>query len=103
VITQRNIDVGSLITADATSGTSMFSLVHSNVIRVWVYVPQDDAFGVSPGVEAVIRVPAMPNLTFRGTVKRIADALQSGTRALLTEVDIPIRTAPCQASIARLS
>src|SRR5438876_2822735 len=89
VITQRNIDVGSLITADATSGTSMFSMVHSNVIRVWVYVPQDDAFGVSPGVEAVIRVPSMPNLTFHGKVTRIADALQPGTRTLLTEVDIP--------------
>jgi RND family efflux transporter MFP subunit len=89
VITQRNIDVGSLITADATSGTSMFSMTHSDVIRVWVYVPQDDAFGVSPGVEAVIRVPAMPNLTFHGTVTRIADALQPGTRTLLTEVDIP--------------
>jgi len=89
VITQRNIDVGSLITADATSGTSMFSLVHSNVIRVWVYVPQDDAFGVSPGVEAIIRVPAMPNLTFHGEVTRIANALQPGTRTLLTEIDVP--------------
>jgi multidrug resistance efflux pump len=82
LITQRNIDVGSLITADATSGTSMFSLVHSNVIRVWVYVPQDDAFGVSPGVEAVIRVPTMPNLTYRGKVTRIANALEPGTRTL---------------------
>jgi RND family efflux transporter MFP subunit len=89
VITQRNIDVGSLITADATSGTSMFSMTHSDVIRVWVYVPQDDAFGVSPGVEAVIRVPSMPSLTFHGKVTRIADALQPGTRTLLTEVDIP--------------
>jgi RND family efflux transporter MFP subunit len=89
VISQRNVDVGSLITADATSGTSMFSLVHSDVIRVWVYVPQDDAFGVKPGIEAVIRVPAMPNLTFNGKVTRIADALQPGTRTLLTEVDIP--------------
>jgi RND family efflux transporter MFP subunit len=89
VITQRNIDVGSLITADATSGTAMFSTVHSDVIRVWVYVPQDDAFGVKPGIEAVIRVPAMPNLTFNGKVTRIADALQPGTRTLLTEVDIP--------------
>jgi RND family efflux transporter MFP subunit len=89
VITQRNIDVGSLITADATSGTSMFSMVHSDVIRVWVYVPQDSAFGVSPGVDAVIRVPAMPNLTFHGKVTRIANALQPGTRTLLTEVDIP--------------
>src|SRR6202048_2420150 len=89
VVTQRNIDVGSLITADATSGSSMFSMVHSDVIRVWVYVPQDDAFGVSPGVKAVIRVPSMPNLTFHGKVTRIADALQPGTRTLLTEVDIP--------------
>jgi RND family efflux transporter MFP subunit len=89
VITQRNIDVGSLITADAAGGTSMFSMTHSDVIRVWVYVPQDDAFGVKPGVEAVTRVPAMPNLTFHGKVTRIADALQPGTRTLLTEVDVP--------------
>ena len=89
VITQRNIDVGSLITADASGGTSMFSLQQSDVIRVWVYVPQDDAFGVKPGVEAVVRVPAMPNLRFNGKVTRIADALQPGTRTLLTEVDVP--------------
>src|SRR5205807_3853779 len=89
VITERNIDTGSLITADATGGTSMFSLQRGDVIRVWVYVPQDAAFGVKPGVEAVIRVPAMPNLTFNGKVTRIANALQPGTRTLLTEVDIP--------------
>src|ERR1700704_4806636 len=89
VVTQRNIDVGSLITANATSGTSMFTVVQSDVIRVWVYVPQDSAFGVNPGVDAVIRVPAMPNLTFRGKVTRIANPLQPGTRTLLTEVDIP--------------
>ena len=89
VITQRNIDVGSLITADATGGTSMFAMTHSNVIRVWVYVPQDSSFGVKPGIETVIRVPAMPNLTFHGKVTRIADALQPGTRTLLTEIDVP--------------
>jgi RND family efflux transporter MFP subunit len=89
VVTQRNIDVGSLITANATSGTAMFTVVQSGVIRVWVYVPQDAAFGVKPGIEAIIRVPAMPNLTFHGKVTRIADALQPGTRTLLTEVDIP--------------
>jgi RND family efflux transporter MFP subunit len=89
VVTQRNIDVGSLITGNSASGTAMFTVVHSDVIRVWVYVPQDSAFGVKPGIDAVIRVPAMPNLTFHGKVTRIADALQPGTRTLLTEVDIP--------------
>ena len=41
VITQRNIDVGSLVQADATSGTFMFTIMQSNVIRTLVYVPQD--------------------------------------------------------------
>jgi RND family efflux transporter MFP subunit len=89
VISQRDIDVGSLIAADATSGTPMFSEVESDVIRVWVYVPQDAAFGVKPGIQAIVRIPAMPDLTFQGTVTRIADALQPGTRTLLTEVDVP--------------
>jgi RND family efflux transporter MFP subunit len=89
VVTQRNVDVGSLITADATTGTAMFAMVHSDVIRIWVYVPQDAAFGVSPGIDAIIRVPAMPNLTFHGKVTRLADALQPTTRTLLTEIDVP--------------
>jgi RND family efflux transporter MFP subunit len=99
VITQRNIDVGSLITADATGGTAMFGMTHSDVIRVWVYVPQDDAFGVKSGIAAVVRVPAMPNLTFHGKVTRIADALQPGTRTLLTEVDVPNRSGALQPGV----
>jgi RND family efflux transporter MFP subunit len=89
VITQRNIDVGSLVQADATSGTFMFTLMQSNVVRTQVYVPQDEAFGLRPGVDAVIRVPEIPNRTFPGKVTRNADALQPGSRTLLTEIDIP--------------
>ena len=89
VITQRNIDVGSLVQADATSGTFLFTLMHSNVIRIQLYVPQDEAFGIAPGVAAVVRVPEMPGRDFPGTVTRIANALQPGTRTLLTEIDVP--------------
>ena len=89
VITQRNIDVGNLVQADATSGTFMFTIMQSDVIRTQVYVPQDQAFGLAPGVDAVVRVPELPDRTFPGKVTRIADALQPGTRTLLTEIDIP--------------
>jgi RND family efflux transporter MFP subunit len=89
VITQRNIDVGSLVQADAVSSTFMFTIMQGNVIRTQVYVPQDQAFGLSPGVDAVVRVPEIPDRTFPGKVTRIADALQPGTRTLLTEIDIP--------------
>jgi RND family efflux transporter MFP subunit len=89
IITQRNVDVGSLVQGNAASGSFMFEVMQKNVIRVWVYVPQDSAFGVAPGIDAVIRVPELPDRKFSGTVTRIADALQSGTRTLLTEIDIP--------------
>jgi RND family efflux transporter MFP subunit len=89
VITQRNVDVGSLVQGNANTGTFMFEVMQKDVIRVYVYVPQDAAFGVAPGVAAIIRVPEIPNREFPGKVTRIADALQSGTRTLLTEIDIP--------------
>jgi len=89
VITQRNIDVGSLVQGNANTGTFMFEIMQRDVIRVFVYVPQDAAVGVAPGVAAIVRVPEMPSREFPGKVTRIADALQSGTRTLLTEIDIP--------------
>src|SRR5271163_452946 len=89
VITQRNVDVGSLVQGNANTGTFMFEVMQRNMIRVFVYVPQDAAFGVVAGVEAIVRVPEIPNREFLGKVTRIADALQSGTRTLLTEIDIP--------------
>ena len=89
VITQRNVDVGDLMQADATSGTFMFTIMQSNVIRIQVHVPQDAAFGLSPGVDAVVRVPEMPDRSFPGKVTRIADALEPGTRTLLAEIDVP--------------
>jgi RND family efflux transporter MFP subunit len=89
VITQRNVDVGSLAQADATGGTFLFTIMHSDMARIQVYVPQDEAFGLAPGVEAVVHVPEMPGRNFSGTVTRIADALQPGTRTLLTEIDVP--------------
>ena len=89
IITQRNIDVGSLVQADVASGTFLFALMHADVIRIQLYVPQDDAFGVAPGTDAVVRVPEMPGREFPGKVTRIAEALAPGTRTLLTEIDVP--------------
>ena len=88
IVTQRNIDVGSLVQADATSGTFMFALTQSDVMRIRLYVPQDAAIGVKPGVDAVVRVPEIPDHSFPGKVARIADALDPATRTLMTEIDV---------------
>jgi RND family efflux transporter MFP subunit len=89
VVTQRNVDIGDLVEADTTTSTFMFTVMHRDVARIFVYVPQSEAVGIAPGVGAVLRLQEMPNRTFPGTVTRTADALQPGTRTLLTEIDIP--------------
>jgi RND family efflux transporter MFP subunit len=86
VVTQRYIDNGSLV---QSGSTMMFTMMHSDVIRIQLYVPQDEAFGVEPGVKAVVHVPEIPDRAFPGTVTRIAHALQPGSRTLLTEIDVP--------------
>ena len=43
-IAARNIDVGTLVTAGTgNSGTPLFSLVQSDVLRVYVFAPQENA------------------------------------------------------------
>ena len=88
-VTARFIDVGAFVQGDDVSGTFLFTMMHSNVIRIQTYVPQDQAFGLTAGVEAVIRVPEIPKRDFPGKVTRVAGALAPGTRTLLTEIDVP--------------
>lgn len=87
-ITGRFIDVGSLVTADAASGSPLFSIARTDVLRVQVFVPQTAYFGLKDGDKAKVVVPELVNRTFDGTVARNARALASGTRTLLTEVDV---------------
>jgi RND family efflux transporter MFP subunit len=88
VITSRQIDVGALVTADQSSGTPLFSISRTNVLRVQVYVPQEYFFGLKDGQDATLTVPQLPGQVFHGTVARNAGALATDTRTLLAEVDV---------------
>jgi len=94
VITLRNIDIGSLVSADATSGTPLFAVAHDNVLRVQVHVPQDVALQLKPGMEATLDVQELPGRKFIGKVARTANSLDPNTRTLLVEADVdnPDRT-----------
>jgi len=91
IITSRLVDVGSLVTADAASGTSLFTIQRTDVLRVQAYVPQTAYFGIKDGDHASVTVPELPGKTFDGIVARNASSLAANTRTLLTEVDIDNR------------
>ena len=89
VITARNVDTGDLLTQDSLGGNPMFSIVRDDVLRIAVYVPQSSAIGIHDGVESEVTIPEMPGHVFKGKVARSAVALQSASRSMLTEVDVP--------------
>jgi RND family efflux transporter MFP subunit len=76
------------MTADASSGTPMFTIDRTDVLRVQVFVPQDSVFGLKDGDEAQVIVPELPGRIFKGKIARNASSLQPGTRTLLIEVDV---------------
>jgi RND family efflux transporter MFP subunit len=90
VITVRNVDPGSLITAGSTTGTTeLFTLAQVDVLRIFVFVPQSYAPDIKVGGTADVSVRELPNRVFQGTVARTAGAIDATSRTLLTEVHVP--------------
>lgn len=89
VVTQRNTDIGALITAGSGAGQKgLFDLAQVDPLRVYVSVPQTYSPNIRPGMAAYIELEEYPGQKFSGKVARSADAIDPATRTLLTEVDV---------------
>jgi RND family efflux transporter MFP subunit len=90
VITQRNVDNGTLINA-GNGGTSqqLFFLAQTDPLRLYVNVPEAFAPSIHKGLGAYIELAQYPGEKFQGQVVRTAEAIDLATRTLLTEVDVP--------------
>jgi membrane fusion protein, multidrug efflux system len=99
IVTGRNVDVGAFVQAGGGTGTSMpsngsaapsslFQMVQTDTVRVYITVPQSDATAIEAGQVADVRVQEFPNQVFTGRVVRTARAVDPQSRTLLTEVQI---------------
>ena len=85
VVTQRNVDVGDLVTANGTSGKPLFQVSDINRVRVYVDVPQAFLGGMKAGVKATLTIPGRTD-TFGATISSTANALGEGSRTALVEL-----------------
>ncbi|HMH44437.1 MAG TPA: efflux RND transporter periplasmic adaptor subunit [Pyrinomonadaceae bacterium] len=89
IITERNVDKGSL--AGSTSGaglTPMLRIQQVSKLRLVIPVPEADVAGVTSGDRINFTVPAYPGETFTGVVARISHTLDQKTRTMPVEVDV---------------
>jgi RND family efflux transporter MFP subunit len=92
VITARNTDIGDLINSGSSTAprTDMFHISQTDLLRVYVNVPQEYSQGVKPGETAAdIVLPEFPGQRFPGKLVRTAESINMTTRTLLAEVDVP--------------
>jgi RND family efflux transporter MFP subunit len=86
VITQRNVDVGALV---SSGNTLLFRIAQTRTLRTYVNVPQSTVTAVHVGQDASLTLSDFPGRTFAGKVARMARALDPSSRTMLVEVDVP--------------
>ncbi|MGI4835160.1 MAG: efflux RND transporter periplasmic adaptor subunit [Janthinobacterium lividum] len=88
-VTQRNVDVGTLVTGGNSTGTQLFKVEDTDTLRAFVDIPQNYVPGIKKGMRADVLVPEYPTKPFEAHVSRDAASLDPATRTLRTEVQLP--------------
>jgi RND family efflux transporter MFP subunit len=90
VLTFRGYDAGALISlSEIAAGKEMFRIAATDVLRVRVGVPQAHAGAIKVGQRAELTTRSQPGRMFAGTVARTAGAIDSSTRMMTAEIDVP--------------
>jgi RND family efflux transporter MFP subunit len=94
VVTVRNIDAGSLISATgagqgAANASEMYRVAQTSTLRILIDVPQTEAPAIIIGMPADVLVNEFPGRIFAGKVTRTANALDPNSRTLPVQIEIP--------------
>jgi RND family efflux transporter MFP subunit len=89
IVTHRNIEVGDLIDAGTGGGRALFTVSQVDPLRLYVYVPQAFAQRVRIGDAVKIRQAESGIEVATGKVVRTAGAIDTATRTLQIEVNLP--------------
>lgn len=86
VVTQRNIDIGSLVSESANATSGLFAVADTHEMRVYVKAPQSFAADLHEGMKATLALPQYPGRNFEATITTTARAIDPRSRTLLVEL-----------------
>jgi RND family efflux transporter MFP subunit len=86
VVTQRNVDIGSLVNDSANAGSGLFAVADIHEMRVYVKAPQSFAADIREGMKAKLKLPQYPDRSFDATITTTAQAIDQRSRSLLVEL-----------------
>ena len=93
VVTVRNANTGDYVqavTGDKSSPnpSAIFVVARTDIVRIFLDVPEAYARYVQKGTEAVVRAEALSGLQIPAKVTRTSWAIREKTRTLWTEIDL---------------
>jgi membrane fusion protein, multidrug efflux system len=90
VVTERNVHPGALVGPTGGPGASVpiVRIVESNRLRLVIPVPEAYTAGLTTGTALSFSVAAYPGQTFSGTVSRVSQSVDVGTRTMAVELDV---------------
>jgi RND family efflux transporter MFP subunit len=91
VVTKRYANVGAMIQAGTASQSQAMPLIRlseNRLLRLIVPVPESSVRYISVGQAVTVRVQSLGR-TFDGRVARFTNRLQTSTRTMDTEIDVP--------------
>lgn len=91
VVTKRFADNGSMIQAGTASHLQAMPIVRlsqNQLLRLVMPVPESAAGLMRKGASLDVRIPTL-HKAFRGVIARTSDKVDSATRTMETEVDVP--------------
>ena len=92
VVTARYVDPGALVAAGTSSNQSvqpLFEIADMHIVRVQVYVGQDDVADIRRGSPVSISLPDDPAHPIEASVTRTSQGIDARTRTMLVEMDVP--------------
>jgi len=91
VVTERNVHPGALVGPASGSGVNvpLVKVEETARLRLVVPIPEKYVTRMTQGTKVEFSVPAFPNQTFSGSIARIAHSVDTRTRTMPVELDVP--------------